>query len=92
MALSSSGFLETLSQSLFHFNYSTLSGGAVSWRLRVTASDLFAGACLGSLLTDILKPVLITSLQFKVTRQQDFPTTQDSQSLLGSKVHLSVYT
>lgn len=55
VALFSSGFLVTLSKSLFHFNYSILSVGAAPSCLRITGSFLFAfvDACLGSLLTHI---------------------------------------
>lgn len=66
-----SGFLLTLSKSLFHcLNHLALEEGSFLFA--------FVAAHLGSLLTDILNPVLITSLQFKVTwnsEQQDFSTT-----------------
>lgn len=69
-----SGFLLTLSKSLF----------LCLWRLNHLALEegsflfAFVAAHLGSLLIDILNPVLITSPQFKVTwnsEQQDFSTT-----------------
>lgn len=72
-----SGFLVTLFKSSSHFNYSTLSAGALSSCLKITGSFLLwlCGCLLSSLLTGTLKPMLVTSLQFKVTRnlvQQDF--------------------
>lgn len=75
--------------SLFHFNYPTLSAGVASSCLRVTGSFLssFVDARLSSLLTGVLKPLLITALQFKVTRnllQQDFSTTSKNLSFSGS--------